>query len=199
MAAALRALHAQLGIPESYGQDRGLSLQPEATQLVGVGLDISNREQKLSANTAVAWEALRTAAAADGVVLQLVSGFRSIEYQTSILRRKLLKGIPIHEILRSSAAPGYSEHHTGRAIDVTTPGSDPLEEQFERTPAYTWLLREAVKFGFSMSYPPGNLHGVVSEPWHWLHSGCGITASMNTQRKDSATDDTATEAISNRG
>lgn len=171
MVPALRALHAELGIPACYARNHRLALQPEATELVGVGLDIFKREQKLSANTAVAWEALRTAAASDGIELQLVSGFRSIEYQASILRRKLSKGIPILEILRSGAAPGYSEHHTGRAVDVTTPGSEPLEELFERTPAYTWLRREAVKFGFRMSYPRGNPHGVVYEPWHWLHSG----------------------------
>lgn len=171
MVPALRVLHAELGIPDHYGRNHGLPLQPEATELVGVGLDIFKREQRLSANTAVAWEALRRAAASDGVELQLVSGFRSIESQTSILRRKLSKGIPILEILRSSAAPGYSEHHTGRAIDVTTPGSDPLEELFERTPAYTWLQREAVRFEFRMSYPRGNPHGIVYEPWHWLHSG----------------------------
>lgn len=148
-----------------------MTLQPEATELVGVGLDIMGREQKLTANTAIAWEMLRKTAAAEGIELQLVSGFRSIENQTSIIRRKLAKGQPIQDILKSSAAPGYSEHHTGRAIDVTTPGSVPLEEVFEGTTAYAWLRREAENFGFRMSYPRDNPHGVVFEPWHWLHSG----------------------------
>jgi D-alanyl-D-alanine carboxypeptidase len=100
-----------------------------------------------------------------------VSGFRSVEYQRGIIERKLAKGLHILEILRSSAAPGYSEHHTGRAIDVTTPGSQPLEEEFERTQAFAWLLCHAGEFGFRLSFPRGNPHGVVYEPWHWLHHG----------------------------
>ncbi len=168
---ALRALHEELGIPVNYGKERGLKLQPEATELVGVGLDILGREQKLAASTALAWEMLRATAAAEGIALQLVSGFRSIEYQTSIIRRKLAKGQPIQDILKSSAAPGYSEHHTGRAADITTPWSEPLEEAFERTTAYAWLRREGERFRFRMSFPRDNPHGVVFEPWHWFHFG----------------------------
>lgn len=47
------------------------------------------------------------------------------------------------EILRTSAAPGYSEHHTGRCVDFTTPGCTAPEEAFERSSAFRWLQRNA--------------------------------------------------------
>jgi len=112
---------------------------------------------------------MRNAAEIDGIVLQLVSGFRSVEQQRDILKRKLEKRLNILEILRTSAAPGYSEHHTGRAIDITTPGSVPLNEEFEKTRAFEWLGKNAARFGFQMSYPRENPHGFVYEPWHWCH------------------------------
>ena len=66
-----------------------------------------------------------------------------------------------------NAAPGYSEHHTGRAVDLTTPGTPPLLEAFERTAAFAWLERHAARFGFVMTYPRNNPLGVIYEPWHW--------------------------------
>ncbi len=77
----------------------------------------------------------------------------------------------MREILSVSAAPGYSEHHTGRAVDLTTPGTRPLEEDFEATPAFEWLTGTAEDFGFRMSYPRNNRHGIAYEPWHWMWTG----------------------------
>ena len=74
-------------------------------------------------------------------------------------------------ILKVSAAPGYSEHHSGCAIDVTTPGYKALEEPFETSPAFKWLSDNAEKFDFSLSYPQNNPHGVAYEPWHWAWKG----------------------------
>jgi D-alanyl-D-alanine carboxypeptidase len=160
-------LHQALGIPAAYPRLRGLPLQPEARGLVSVGPDIYQRDQRLLPPAAAAWRAMAAAAAADGVELQLVSAFRPVDYQAGILRRKLDQGQSIDEILRVSAAPGYSEHHSGRAVDLTTPGCAVLEEEFEHSAAYAWLGRRAAEFGFHLSYPRGNPHGVAYEPWHW--------------------------------
>jgi zinc D-Ala-D-Ala carboxypeptidase len=160
-------LHRALGIPADYAGLRGLPLQPEAARLDSVGPDIYRREQRLLPSAAVAWRAMAAAAAADGVELQLVSAFRPLDYQAGILRRKLDQGQAIDDILRVSAAPGYSEHHSGRAVDLTTPGYAVLEEEFEHSAAFAWLSRRAPEFGFRMSYPRDNPHGVAYEPWHW--------------------------------
>jgi len=157
----------ELGVPESYGRDRGMPLCSEAVELVSIGQDIYGREQKLSPRAAEAWHALRSAAERDGVVLGLVSAFRSLEYQKQIWRRKLDAGEKVDHILGVNAPPGYSEHHTGRAIDLTTPGCRTLSEEFENTPAFSWLARRAEDFGFTLSYPRRNKSGISYEPWHW--------------------------------
>ena len=164
-------LHRALGIPRDYARARDLPLQPEAQDLQSVGTDIYDRPQRLVPAAAEAWRAMVAAAAADGVELQLVSAFRPLDYQEGILRRKLDRGQSIEDILRVSAAPGYSEHHSGRAVDLTTPGCAVLEEEFEETDAFAWLCRRGGEFGFRLSYPRDNPHGVVYEPWHWAWWG----------------------------
>jgi len=76
----------------------------------------------------------------------------------------------MNAILAVSAAPSYSEHHSEHAIDITSPGYAALEEEFERSPAFAWLQRRAGEFGFTLSYPRGNRHGIAYEPWHWCWS-----------------------------
>lgn len=156
-----------LGVPRDYGRTRHLRLQREPVHLVPVGEDIHGRVQWLQPAAARALARMRDAAAHAGAELQLVSAFRSIDYQLGIIERKLARGQAIDAILRVSAAPGYSEHHTGRCVDFTTPGFAALEEEFERSPAFHWLRRHAAEFGFALSYPRGNAHALAYEPWHW--------------------------------
>jgi D-alanyl-D-alanine carboxypeptidase len=139
----------------------------EATDLVSIGLDIHGREQRLSAPAAEAWHAMAKAAQSDEVILLLVSAFRSLDYQKALIQRKLDAGQTIESILQVNAAPGLSEHHTGRAVDLTTFGCEPLTEAFERTQAFEWLVRNASAFGFQMTYPRNNTSGIIYEPWHW--------------------------------
>ena len=139
----------------------------EATELVSIGLDIHGREQKLTHKAAEGWHSMKLAAEKDGEILQLVSAFRSVDYQKQIIQRKLAADQSWEQILRVSALPGFSEHHSGRTVDVTTPGSKPLEEKFENTSAFGWLTHHAGKFGFTMTYPRDNKFGVAYEPWHW--------------------------------
>ena len=110
---------------------------------------------------------MRDAASTNDVDLQVVSAFRSADYQLGIIERKLARGQSVAEILHVSAAPGYSEHHSGRALDLTTPGFVALEEEFETSSAFAWLRANAGRFGFTLSYPRGNPHAIAYEPWHW--------------------------------
>jgi len=126
------------------------------------------REQRLERRAASQWRAMVASAGHDGVVLLAVSGFRSFDYQRKIIERKLAAGLTIEQIICVSALPGFSEHHTGRAIDIGTPGCPPVTEEFERTPAFDWLTRKGQNFGFWMTYPRGNRFGVIYEPWHWV-------------------------------
>lgn len=163
----LRQIHQELGIPASYGQSGQPPLFEEATELVDVGPNLVGRMQRLVPTAAEQWAAMTAAAASDGVTLLLVSGFRSYAYQAGLIRNKIEKGQLIDDILCVNAAPGYSEHHTGKAVDIATPGSRPLLEEFETTKAFDWLTENAKNYGFSMSYPRDNDAGFIYEPWHW--------------------------------
>lgn len=156
-----------LGVPRDYGRVCKLRRVREPIRLQSIGLDTQGREQFLAPRAARAWARMRESATHDGVELQVVSAFRSIEYQLGILKRKLDRGLSMDEILHVSAAPGFSEHHSGRALDITTPGCAALEEEFEKSPAFAWLQKNARCFGFHLSYPRGNRHGIAYEPWHW--------------------------------
>nr|CCP41086.1 D-alanyl-D-alanine carboxypeptidase [Xanthomonas translucens pv. translucens DSM 18974] len=106
------------------------------------------------------------------MVLEAISGYRSHDYQLGIFARKFARGQALQQILQVNAAPGYSEHHSGDALDIGTPGEPPAEESFERTAAFAWLRAHAAGFGYRMSYPRDNPHGIVYEPWHWRwHAG----------------------------
>lgn len=164
----VRTINEELGIPADYGARHQLRLQPEAKTLRSIGRDVFDRPQKLLPPAAKAWKDMARAADANGVEIQAVSAFRTVDYQAGLIRRKLEKGQSIDRILSVSAAPGFSEHHSGCAIDVTTPGCEILEEPFENTEAFAWLQQNAGRYGFTLSYPRGNPHGVLYEPWHWM-------------------------------
>jgi len=157
----------ELGVPRDYGRVRKLSLVREPAALAFIGIDINGRAQWLAPRAARAFLRMHEAATSDRIVLDIVSAYRSADYQLGIVRRKRERGIAIDEILRVSAAPGYSEHHSGRAVDLTSPGYAALEEEFEKSPAFSWLTRHAKRFGFRLSYPRNNRHGIAYEPWHW--------------------------------
>jgi len=171
-AASVAAIHRELGIPADYAARFKLVLCEEAVELVSIGADISGREQQLMPRAAAAWERMREAATRDDIGLLVVSAFRSVDYQRGLIARKLDKGRHIAEVLRVNAAPGYSEHHTGRALDLTASDCPPLEQGFETTSAFAWLQKNAGRHGFKLSYPRDNPHGITYEPWHWaFHDG----------------------------
>jgi len=129
---------------------------------------------KLRSEAAEALLAMKRAAGADGVNLQLLSGFRSIELQKDIFFDvKAERNQSAQERAQVSAPPGFSEHSTGYAVDLgdgTSPQSH-LSEKFDRTPAFRWLEANANRFHYQLSFPRGNSQGVSYEPWHWRYEG----------------------------
>jgi D-alanyl-D-alanine carboxypeptidase len=166
LSSAQQALLA-LGITGAYLQQRGLRLYDEARELVLADAGADGREFQLTPAAAQAWQAMQRAAAADGITLVLESAYRSVARQVEILQAKLAAGQALAEVLLLVAPPGCSEHHTGCAVDIGTPGSVALQEEFETTAAFAWLLAKAAGHGFLMSFPRGNAQGYSFEPWHW--------------------------------
>lgn len=155
------------GIAADYGRRHALRRVRQPLRVVSIGPDIHGRERHLAMPAARAWQRMRQAADSDGIKLQVVSAYRSLDYQCRIIERKLAQGQGIEDILAVSAAPGYSEHHSGRALDLSCPGYPALEEAFEDSPAFAWLVENAARFRFRLSYARGNRHGLMYEPWHW--------------------------------
>jgi D-alanyl-D-alanine carboxypeptidase len=164
-------LFADLGIPIDYGRSPRRPGYAEATQLEDVEANIIGQMQRLAPETARAWRQMKQMAQRSGVELLLVSGFRSIRHQVDLFRKKLAAGQDIETILRVNAAPGFSEHHTGRAVDIATPGTRPLTVDFEGSTAFGWLAENAAAFGFTMPYGRNNALGFGYEPWHWSQLG----------------------------
>ena len=108
-----------------------------------------------------------------GLELVPISGFRSVAYQEKLFAKGIEKRGSEVEAARWVAPPGYSEHHTGLAVDLgegPEPESD-VEPAFGDTAAYRWLSQHAASVGFEMSFPADNPQGVGCEPWHWRFVG----------------------------
>ncbi len=117
---------------------------------------------------------MKEAAQSQGVYLVPISGFRSEEDQKYLFFEvKAQRGEVTTERAEVSAPPGYSEHHTGYAVDIgdaNLPATD-LSPNFENTPAFQWMKENAAYYSFEISFPEGNTQGVTYEPWHWRFVG----------------------------
>lgn len=115
-----------------------------------------------------------TAAAQAGIRLIPISGFRSVADQVKLFERQIQRRGSEENAAKLSAPPGYSEHHTGYALDIgdgNQPAAD-LKYEFENTAAYQWLRANATHgYGFELSFPENNRQGVSFEPWHWRYVG----------------------------
>lgn len=175
--AHINEVNSGLGIPADYAAKHNLVPMPEGKDLVQVPRDVYGRKVEMVAPAAAALKRMFAAAAHDGVKLETVSGFRSINYQTGLIRRKLKAGMSIQKALTINAVPGYSEHQTGCAIDLTTPGVPAADGSFDKSKAFTWLQQHGAAYGFHLSFPPGNKYGYEYEPWHWRYvAGASATA-----------------------
>jgi D-alanyl-D-alanine carboxypeptidase len=127
------------------------------------------RYEFLEREAAQALMKLMFAARNQGVWIIPVSGFRSIEQQQQLFQEQIAKQGSPEAAAKISAPAGYSEHHTGYAVDLTD-GKLPDQDitcEFETTAAFQWLKRHASEFGFELSFFPNNPQGVSYEPWHW--------------------------------
>ena len=93
-------LHRELGIPADYAVARRLPYYAEAVRLVEVGPNPLGRMQRLTPEAAERWRQMTGAAEQDGILLLIVSGFRTFDYQAELIRKKLAGGQEIGEILR---------------------------------------------------------------------------------------------------
>jgi D-alanyl-D-alanine carboxypeptidase len=133
-----------------------------------------NGQIKLRKAAAQKFQAMVAEARKSGVLLVPISGFRSIEQQERIFSDKQAqRNQSVAQRAEVSAPSGYSEHHTGYAVDIGD-GKAPalnLKIDFENTAAFKWLKANAARFSFEMSFPRNNAQGLSYEPWHWRYVG----------------------------
>lgn len=102
------------------------------------------------------------AARKDSINLVVDSGWRSLSFQRRLIKRRMAAGDSFDEVLNSVAPPGYSEHHTGRALDLC-----PSMASFAFTDTYRWLTKRASEFGFFETLPQDPSAPLTWESWHW--------------------------------
>lgn len=112
----------------------------------------------------------------DFVYLKINTAYRSIEEQQmiwdnsvqSFLSRGYSYEQAILETRKTVLEPGFSEHHTGLAIDFSKPG-----DYVENKKMWDWLEKNAYKYGFILRYPvlKENITGIAYEPWHYRYVG----------------------------
>lgn len=115
----------------------------------------------------------------DDVDLKVTSAYRSFDEQTQLKGQYTQTyGTGANTF---SADQGYSEHQLGTTVDLTIPAIGGTYESFAQTDAYQWLLRNAHRFGFTLSYPEDNGF-YVFEPWHWRFVGEELARDLHDDK-----------------
>lgn len=151
------------------------------------GLRENQRFERLHQDAAFALMQMTNTARDEGVWIVLLSAFREFDRQSELFSYQIQKKGSPEEAAKSSAPPGYSEHHTGYAMDLGdghTPDSD-INQDFSNTQAFIWLLQRAGEFGFELSFPVDNSQGVSYEPWHWRFTGSAEAQAVFSQATSS--------------
>ncbi len=142
---------------------------------------------RLRKSAAQAYQSMNADAQAAGITLVPLSAFRSVQEQEEVFFGVKQERVQtVRERAGVSAPPGYSEHHTGYALDIgdgAASGSH-LSTDFENTEAFKWLEANAPKYSFELSFPKNNTQGVNYEPWHWRYVGDSASLEMFFKAKN---------------
>ncbi len=130
-----------------------------------------------------AWPFLKNlfdSAKSNGVTLYAKSAYRSFAEQQSL--KSLYTVVYGAGTANSfSADQGYSEHQLGTTLDIIVSGIGGQLDGFDKTQGYQWLLTNAYRFGFELSFPKGNSY-FVYEPWHWRFVGVKLATYLHDNK-----------------
>jgi zinc D-Ala-D-Ala carboxypeptidase len=154
---------------ENYRPDR-------LTQIADQYVLSSRNDQYFQGDALPFLNDLLRAAERDGLDMKIVSAFRSFDEQADLKGQFTQQyGFGANAF---SADQGYSEHQLGTAVDFSTEAINGAYNSFANTPEYTWLLKNAYRFGFILSYPEGN-EFYIFEPWHWRFVGVELATYLH--------------------
>jgi D-alanyl-D-alanine carboxypeptidase len=128
--------------------------------------------------------AMFAAGAAEGAgQMQVQSSYRSYPTQVAVYNG-WVRSLGQAQADRQSARPGFSEHQTGLAVDISTvPLSCSLAACFGTTPQGEWLAANAWRFGYLLRYPADKtqITGYEYEPWHFRYVGVALATEMHKE------------------
>lgn len=124
------------------------------------------------------YELMKAGAAKDGHTLNIISAYRSYNYQNTLYNN--YKASDPAGADTYSARPGFSEHQTGLAVDLN---ATVLTDAFDQTAVFEWLYANAHEYGFILRYPKNKtwITGYIYEPWHWRYVGVEVAKVIKEQ------------------
>lgn len=128
--------------------------------------------ENVTKDVAVELENMFEDAKKDGITLLGVSAYRSYEYQVQVFNDSI-RAYGLEHSKKYVAQPGQSEHQTGLSIDILSNEYSSLDEGFENTKAFDWLMKNMRNYGFILRYPKGkeDITGYNYEAWHIRYVG----------------------------
>lgn len=139
-------------------------------------LTILAGEHYVAADAYQAYERMRQDMAKLGLSIKAITAYRSYDYQEQMYHSMLANGEQ-ESVDAQIARPGYSEHQTGRAIDI---GATNGSKRFQETEEAGWIETHGHQYGFIIRYPKDQeqITGYIHEPWHVTYVGVDIATMM---------------------
>ncbi|MAZ67359.1 hypothetical protein CL652_01140 [bacterium] len=154
---------------------------PENLTYLPNDLLISERNQQIKKEVLPFLTDMLAAMRSDGLSPRIVSAFRSFDYQGELKNSNVVTyGTSVAS--QFVADQGYSEHQLGTTVDIANPDTGAEMLGFDITEEYQWLLDNAYKYGFILSYPEDNSY-YAFEPWHWRFVGIALATELNSKGK----------------
>ena len=151
------------------------------SDLVNVATEHTRNGAKLSKVANDAFAAMCDAAEKDGIELRITTAYRSYGLQSTLYNNYVAQDGKT-KADTYSARPGYSEHQTGLAMDLggKTPSGGWSLNYFEASPAFDWMQKHAVEYGFILRYPKDkvDITGYQYEPWHYRYVGKEVARAI---------------------
>lgn len=145
----------------------------EPSDLVSIG-----GSHYLRAEAANAYQQLYQAALDSGISFNVVSSYRTQDYQRNLYDRYMASdpyNAPYY-----SAYPRTSEHELGLAIDISYDYA--LHSDLESSALGQWMAEHAHEYGWIMRYPADKTAstGYYYEAWHWRYVGIELADAIHS-------------------
>ena len=154
-------------------------IPPRLTDIPTNYLYVKDKPLQFHADAYPFLQKLLDASITEGVPILVISAYRSFGTQ-AYLKSSYKVTYGIGTANKFSADQGYSEHQLGTTVDFTTQVTGSNFVGFDKTDAYKWLLANAYKYGFVISYPKQNTY-YSFEPWHWRFVGVALSARLQNE------------------